>query len=206
MDRSYAELITTKCHRSQELCSVECTRGGPTAAQNCVKTCRDKETCCKVSTNSIWLRKKIGSESRAHYGQMAPQFLLNGVLLLLQGTAMIRRQRQDTWFHFDLSRYRNAFVSVSQQWLCVSFEEYVFYLFPISSSLFSILWIYWRKSWMLQQMRLTSGHKLLLPQEGLVIKKGNCHNYCGEQQRPTDQGLHKLQSHQPLEPTPELPV
>lgn len=70
---------------------------------------------------------------------MAPQFLLNGVVLFLQSIATIYRRRQNTGFDVDLSHSSNSFVSVSQQEeLCVSFEEYPFYLFPISSSPFSI--------------------------------------------------------------------
>lgn len=88
---------------------------------------------------SIWLRKQIGSESKACYKQMAPQFLLNGVVLFLQSIATIYQQRQNTGFYIDLSHYRYSFVSLSQQeWLCMSFEEHLFYLFPISSSPFSI--------------------------------------------------------------------
>ena len=88
---------------------------------------------------SIWLRTQTVSESKGWYRQMAPQFLLNGVVLFLQSIATIYRHRQNTGFDIDLSHYRNSFVSVSQQeQLCMSFEEYLFYLFPISSSPFSI--------------------------------------------------------------------
>lgn len=80
----------------------------------------------------------------------------------------------------------------------MSLEEYLFYLFPISLSPLSIFIEALAQKLDASANEVNLWPRITAPSGGSGNKKGNCHNYS----EGTDQGLYKLQNHQPLKPIP----
>lgn len=137
MHSSSAELITTKCHWSQETSSAVCTKGGPVVARSCVTTCSDKETCCKVfadqhlAQEANWLRAKPATGRWLHNFYLMELSFSSKVLLRYT----VRGRTPDLISILAITEI--SLFLCQQEWLCMSFEEYLFYLFPISWSPFS---------------------------------------------------------------------
>lgn len=86
----------------------------------------------------------------------------------------------------------------------MAFEEYLVYFFPICSSPFCFFMYLLAQKLDASANEVNLWPELTAPSGGSGDKKGKGHNYSGAQQKQTDQGLYKLQNHQPLKPIPGL--
>lgn len=172
MHSSSAELITTKCHWSQETSSAVCTKGGPVVAWSCVTTCSDKETCCKVfadqhlAQEANWLRAKPATGRWLHNFYLMELSFSSKVLLRYT----VRGRTPDLISILAITEIP-LFLCLNKNGFVCRLKNIYFIYSPSLGPRSPLLQIYWCNSWMLQQMGLTSGHKLLLPQEEVAMKK-----------------------------------